>query len=659
MPTPRAAGWSSALMTRHERELNDTQRKILNLPAENTQLSAARTGEHIGISRRNIESNMKKILTFYLRPYYLRMAVGFLIKFTGTIMDLLLPWTLAHMIDVVIPANQRGGILLWGGFMLVCSLLAVSFNILANRMASRVASDAMFRIRNDLFEKVMYLSSSDLDQFTRPSLISRLTSDTYNVHQMLGRIQRLGVRAPILLTGGIVMTLLLDPVLALVLLATLPLLTVVVVLVSRKSIPLFGQVQRRVDQFVQMLREDIAGIRVIKALSREDYERKRFDRINRDVVEWEKKATLTTALTSPAMNILLNLGLVGVVVVGAWRVNQGLTEVGKILAFMTYFTIILNALLSISRMFVMISKAAASAERITQVLDAEDERGMMDVDDGKAGEGSANAGAWTANGGDGQPAAGPGRDASDELSAAASLPHVSFQHVSFSYTGKGCQLSDISFSLKHGETLGIIGPTGSGKSTLVQLLMRFYDVDAGVIRLDGRDIRHLDLQGLRRQFGVVFQNDSLFETDIYENISMGRGLTRGQAMDAAFYAQAKGFVEEKGGLKEKLDIRGANLSGGQKQRILIARALAAHPRILVLDDSSSALDYKTDAQVRAALREHFRDTTCILIAQRISAVMDADHILVLEEGRMAGYGTHQELMRSCNLYQEIAKSQME
>ena len=570
---------------------------------------------------------MKKILTFYLRPYYLRMAVGFLIKFTGTIMDLLLPWTLAHMIDVVIPANQRGGILLWGGFMLVCSLLAVSFNILANRMASRVASDAMFRIRNDLFEKVMYLSSSDLDQFTRPSLISRLTSDTYNVHQMLGRIQRLGVRAPILLTGGIVMTLLLDPVLALVLLATLPLLTVVVVLVSRKSIPLFGQVQRRVDQFVQMLREDIAGIRVIKALSREDYERKRFDRINREVVEWEKKATLTTALTSPAMNILLNLGLVGVIVVGAWRVNQGLTEVGKILAFMTYFTIILNALLSISRMFVMISKAAASAERITQVLDAEDERGMMDVDDGQV--------------------------------FPASLPHVSFQHVSFSYTGKGCQLSDISFSLNHGETLGIIGPTGSGKSTLVQLLMRFYDVDAGVIRLDGRDIRSLDLQSLRRQFGVVFQNDSLFETDIYENISMGRGLTREQAMDAAFYAQAKGFVEEKGGLKEKLDIRGANLSGGQKQRILIARALAAHPRILVLDDSSSALDYKTDAQVRASLREHFRDTTCILIAQRISAVMDADHILVLEEGRMAGYGTHQELMRSCNLYQEIAKSQME
>lgn len=601
---------------------------------------------------------MKKILTFYLQPYYLRMAVGFLIKFTGTIMDLLLPWTLAHMIDVVIPANRRGGILLWGGFMLVCSLLAVSFNILANRMASRVASDAMFRIRNDLFEKIMYLSGSDLDRFTRPSLISRLTSDTYHVHQMLGRIQRLGVRAPILLTGGIVMTLLLDPALALVLLVTLPLLTVVVVLVSRKSIPLFGQVQLRVDRFVQMLREDIAGIRVIKALSREDYERERFDRINREVVEWEKKATLTTALTSPAMNILLNLGMVGVIVVGAWRVNRGLSEVGKILAFMTYFTIILNALLSISRMFVMVSKAAASAERITQVLDGPDERGITLVPDGPDERGITlvpdepdERGIMNACDSQAEQAAG-------RTGAPASPPHIQFQQVSFSYTGKGSQLSDISFSLNHGETLGIIGPTGSGKSTLVQLLMRFYDVDQGVIRLDGRDIRSLDLQSLRRQFGVVFQNDSLFETDIYENISMGRSLTREQVMDAASYAQAKEFVEEKGGLKEKLDIRGANLSGGQKQRILIARALAAHPAILVLDDSSSALDYHTDARVRAALGEHFRDTTCILIAQRISAIMEADHILVLEEGRMTGYGTHQELIRSCGLYQEIAKSQM-
>lgn len=574
---------------------------------------------------------MRKILNIYIKPFYPRMAVGFLIKFTGTVMDLLLPWTLAHMIDVVIPANGRRDIFFWGLFMFVCSIMAVTFNVLANRMASRVASDAIYGIRNDLFAKVMYLSSGRIDGFTRPSLISRLTTDTYNLHQMLARIQRLGVRAPILLIGGIGMTMLLDPVLACVLLATLPLLAAVVVLVSQKSIPLFSQVQVSVDRFVQIVREDIVGIRVIKALSKEDYERQRFDRINREVVERERRATVTTAVTNPAMNILLNLGLVGVIIVGAYRVNRGMSEVGKILAFMTYFTIILNAMLSISRMFVIVSKAAASAGRIQEVLDAEDERA---------------------------PGRGPGADGAAAAPSPERPPHIAFENVSFSYNKVADNLSGITFCLRHGETLGVIGPTGSGKSTLVRLLMRFYDADGGTIRLDGEDIRSLDLKKLRQKFGVVFQNDTLFESSIYENIDMGRGLSREQIGDAAVYACARDFVEEKGGFMKRLDIRGANLSGGQKQRLLITRALAAHPEILVLDDSSSALDYRTDAAVRGALREHFPDTTCILIAQRIAAVMEADHILVLEEGRMAGYGTHEELMESCTLYQEIARSQL-
>ena len=311
---------------------------------------------------------MKKIFTYYLKPYYLRMVLGFSIKFTGTIMDLLLPWALAHTIDVVVPAGRKGEILLWGLFMIGCSLVAAAFNVLANRMASRVASNAMFSIRGDLFAKVMYLSNRRTDEITRPSLITRLTTDTYNVHQMLGRIQRLGVRAPILLIGGIAMTMALDPVLACVLLATLPLLAAVVTLVSRKSIPMFASLQESTDRFVRLVREDIGGIRVIKALSKEDYERKRFDTINREVVEREKRATVITALTNPSMNILLNLGLVGVILAGACRVNAGTSEVGKILAFMTYFTIILNAMMSISRMFVILSKAAASADRICQIV---------------------------------------------------------------------------------------------------------------------------------------------------------------------------------------------------------------------------------------------------------------------------------------------------
>lgn len=569
---------------------------------------------------------MKKIFLYYLKPFYLRMAGGFVIKFTGTLMDLFLPWALAYMIDTVIPANGRREILLWGVFMLVCSVLAVTFNILANRMAARVAGDAIYVIRNDLFEKVMFLPDMQADGLTRPSLISRLTTDTYHVHQMLGRIQRLGVRAPILLTGGIVMTLLLDPVLAGILLGTLPLLTIVVIAVSKRSIPLYGRLQESLDRFVRLVREDIAGIRVIKALSREDYERKRFGEINREVTERERRA----AITSPAMNILLNLGMVAVIVAGAIRVNAGLSQVGKILAFMSYFTIILNALLSISRMFVAVSKAAASAERIVRVLETEDERewerAETERDQGANGE--------------------------------TEVPHIAFEGVSFSYNKIGDNLTDISFSLKHGETLGIIGSTGSGKSTVVNLLMRFYDVDQGRICLDGKDIRTIKLSDLRKRFGAVFQNDVLFAGDIYENVSLGRGIGKEQVKEALEHARAEEFVEEKGGIWEKLDIRGANLSGGQKQRLLIARALAGEPEILVLDDSSSALDYRTEGELRRELRENFADTTCIVVAQRISSVMGADHILVLEEGRAAGYGTHAELMERCEVYREIERSQM-
>ncbi len=573
---------------------------------------------------------MKKIFLYYLKPFYLRMAGGFVIKFTGTLMDLFLPWALAYMIDTVIPANGRREILLWGVFMLVCSVLAVTFNILANRMAARVAGDAIYVIRNDLFEKVMFLPDMQADGLTRPSLISRLTTDTYHVHQMLGRIQRLGVRAPILLTGGIVMTLLLDPVLAGILLGTLPLLIIVVIAVSKRSIPLYGRLQESLDRFVRLVREDIAGIRVIKALSREDYERKRFGEINREVTERERRAAITAAITSPAMNILLNLGMVAVIVAGAIRVNAGLSQVGKILAFMSYFTIILNALLSISRMFVAVSKAAASAERIVRVLETEDERewerAETERDQGANGE--------------------------------TEVPHIAFEGVSFSYNKIGDNLTDISFSLKHGETLGIIGSTGSGKSTVVNLLMRFYDVDQGRICLDGKDIRTIKLSDLRKRFGAVFQNDVLFAGDIYENVSLGRGIGKEQVKEALEHARAEEFVEEKGGIWEKLDIRGANLSGGQKQRLLIARALAGEPEILVLDDSSSALDYRTEGELRRELRENFADTTCIVVAQRISSVMGADHILVLEEGRAAGYGTHAELMERCEVYREIERSQM-
>ncbi len=574
---------------------------------------------------------MKRVLTYYLRPYYLRMCLGFAVKFAGTIMDLCLPWILAHMIDNIIPMNDRQMIFVWGFLMILCAILAWVGNVVANRMASKVARDTTEKVRHDLFSKVTYLSNQSTDAFTKPSLISRLTSDTYNLHQMLGRVQRLGVRAPILLIGGILITLTLDPVLTLILVSVLPFIVLIMTSTSKKGIPMYAKLQEALDQFVRLVREDIAGIRVIKALSKTEYEKERFASINEEVVKIEKKAGMTMAVVNPAMNFFLNIGLVLVILAGAYRVNAGHCEVGKILAFMTYFTIILNAMMSISKMFVIISKAVASADRIVAVLDAEDER-ELEVIAKKEPEGVSEE----------------GQDAM-----------ICFDQVSFSYNHVENNLTNINFSVKKGETLGIIGETGSGKSTVVSLLLRFYDATEGTIYIDGRPIQSIPIQELRRRFGVVFQNDALFEDSISENVRLGRELTEEELKQAILYAQAKEFVEEKNrGYYDKLNIKGANLSGGQKQRILIARALAAHPDILILDDSSSALDYRTDASLRKELKEHFKETTTVIIAQRISSIMHADHILVLEDGEMIGYGTHDELIASCQVYKEIGRSQM-
>lgn len=578
---------------------------------------------------------MKRIFGYYLRPYYGRMAGGFLVKFCGTVLDLFLPWALANMIDRVIPAGNRQQILGWGVFMAVCSVLAVTLSVTANRMASRVAADAIFVIREDLFQRIMHLPDADCDSLTRPSLISRLTADTYNVHQLLARMQRLGVRAPILLTGGIGMMLMLDPVLALVLMSALPVLALVVYMVSRVGIPMFAALQESADRLVRLVREDIAGMRVIRALCMESFENERFRQINQEAADRERNASVTAAITNPSMNLFLNLGLAAVVVVGAYRVNSGQTEVGTILAFLTYFTIILTAMMSISRMFLVISKAAASAGRIAAVLEREPEN---------QGEPDAGAGAGAAAGA--------------EPSTGTPAPCLEFDHVSFSYNKIRSNLSDIQFSLNPGETLGIIGATGSGKTTIANLLMGFYQPDQGEIRLNGKNIQEMGKEALRSRFGVVFQNDVMFEDTIGNNICLGRTLTEKQLLDAVSSAQAEDFVMGRGGLDAPLDIRGANLSGGQKQRIFIARALASRPEILILDDASSALDYRTDAALRRALREEYAGTTCIVIAQRVSSVMHADHILVLEDGAEIGYGTHEELLETCPVYREIRDSQM-
>lgn len=565
---------------------------------------------------------MKNLLK-YIRPYAGRMGLGLVIKFVGTIMDLFLPWILAYIIDSVIPRKDVSLVMWFGAIMVVCSLLAWACNVIPNRMASRVATRITRTLRHDLFAKVLGLSAMQADIYGSPSLISRLSTDTYNVHEMVAKMQRLGVRAPILLIGGIAVTLSLEPVLTLILIALMPIISGVVYYISRKGIPLYTAVQKKVDVLVRTVRSDIAGVRVIKALSKMDYEKERFAAVNKDVTEEEKHAARVMGVTNPLMNLFLNLGLTLVVLVGAWRVDGGLTEPGKIIAFLSYFTIILTAMLSITRMFVLLSKGIASARRVEEIMDIPDDRLRM------------------------------------EKAVREEAAHVVFDDVSFFYPHTTVGVQNVSFALKKGQTLGIIGSTGSGKTTLVKLLLRLYDVDSGSVRIGGVDVRSLPDDILYEQFGVVFQNDFILADTIRENISFGRDLDDEAVLRAAETARAMPIIaEHPEGLDYKLAIKGANISGGQKQRILIARALASRPAILILDDATSALDYRTDSQVRGGIARTLADTTTIIIAQRVGSIMHADHILVMEGGRVIGSGTHSHLVDSCEVYRDISRSQM-
>ncbi|MBR2986501.1 MAG: ABC transporter ATP-binding protein [Clostridia bacterium] len=567
---------------------------------------------------------MKRLFQ-YLKASRFAITVGTLIKIVGTMMDLFIPYVLAHLLDNVVPEKNSLKIVFWGCAMIVFSILAFLFNVIANRMASLVACETTREIRHDLFARSSYLSSAQTDRFTIASLESRLTGDTYNVNHMIGMSLRLGIRAPILLIGGVIMTAILDIRLTVVMLLTLPFVYLAARKASLAGVGLYRQLQKKVDEFTRIVREDATGIRVIKALSKADYEKERFDVANRDAIETEKKAGVNMARLGPVTTFVLNVGMCAVILAGAFLVTKGKTTAGVIIAFMSYFTIIANALINISRIFVNVSKGSASMTRINEVLSENYElsvTGEMPLTDRRA-------------------------------------PLIEFRNITFGYQNTPV-LKNVSFTLNRHETLGIIGETGSGKSTLLNLLMRFYDVDEGEILIEGVNIKEIPTKRLRERFGVVFQNDFLFADTIRENIRFGREHVSDEAIEkAAAYAQAKSFIENRPeGFDASLAIKGANLSGGQKQRTLIARALAADPEILVLDDSSSALDYKTDALLRASLAAHFSHTTSVIVAQRVSSIATADKILVLSRGEIIACGKHEDLLLTCPAYAEINQSQM-
>jgi len=568
---------------------------------------------------------MKYILA-HLRPYYRKMSLGLAIKIAGTVMDLILPYILACLIDTVVPSGRMDHILLLGGCMIICALLGMVGNVVANRMASAVARDSTGSLRLALFAKISSLSAAQVDRLTVPTLESRVTSDTYHVHQMVGMMQRLGVRAPILLIGGIVVTACFEPVLTLVIVALLPFMALAIWRISRTGVPLYQSVQAATDDMIRVVRENCQGIRVVKALSRVSYETDRFSAVKDDLTDKETRAGTVTATSGPLMSFFLYLGQTTVILIGAYRVSVGVTEAGKIIAFLSYFTLILNAMLAISRMFVMLSKGIASANRIAEIIELESDLALLPPEEG----------------------------------ITAHAPLVEFDSVSFAYSGEKEILTDLSFQIPASGSLGIIGATGSGKSTILRLLMRFYDPCKGRILIRGRDIRTIPPGELYATFGATQQNDSIFAVSLRDNVDLWRNLSEDALHKATEISQSAGFISEKEqGFDTMAGVKGANLSGGQRQRLTIARALAARPAILLFDDSSSALDYKTDAEMRAAIRASLSPASCrIVVAQRVSALIDCDEILVIEKGRIIGRGSHEELLASCDLYREISLSQM-
>ena len=567
---------------------------------------------------------MKRIIS-YMNSHWALSLATVAVKFVSTIVLLLIPFVLEHVVDNVVPTKNLWAVLGWGVVMVLLAVLERWMNLKSSRMSTVVAREGTRALRADLFAKSMDLSGAQADRFGLPSLTARLTADVYNIQSLYQNLLTFAVRAPTLVLGSLLLSLIMDAGLALVLCILAPIMIAAVAVVSAKGIPLFGAVQSKSDEATRVLRENITGVRPVRALSKQEHELNRFEKSNEALKGSEQKAGDIMSLPGPLSTLFLNVGLVGIVLLGAFRVNGGLTRPGAILAFLTYFNMILMGVMGLNRVFMILSKANASANRIEAVLRQEEtlpvlEKGACSPADG----------------------------------------HVVFDKVSFRY-GEGGELClrDISFAVKKGGSLGIIGPTGSGKSTIVNLLLRFYDPADGAVFVDGQDVRTCDKDELRRRFGVVFQNDTIFADTIKENISFGRDLTEKAIQKAAEHAMATEFIEGcEGGYDHLVAAHGTDLSGGQKQRLLIARALAGEPEILVLDDSSSALDYRTDATLRANLAQHYADTTTITVAQRISAIQDCDEILMLDAGGILARGTHAELLDTCPRYRDIYEAQM-
>ncbi|MBD8004419.1 ABC transporter ATP-binding protein [Bacillus norwichensis] len=562
----------------------------------------------------------------HIKPYSVYILAVILLTLGGIMLELLLPTLMANVVDIGIVNGDMSYILKTGGLMLVFALVAIILMTGVSFFASKTALGFGRDIRRSLFVNVENFSLQAFDKIGTASLITRSTNDVKQVQDVLNMILRMMTRAPLMLIGGIIMAVTREPGLSIVFLGALPLLALLIFVISRKAIPLFVSLQKKTDKLNLIVRENLTGVRVIRAFNNEPHEKERFDTANFDFRDTGIKVNKMMAVLFPVMMIVMNFTSVAIVWFGAVRIDQEIMQVGNLMAFLQYSMMILMSLIMLSFGFIMIPRAKASMDRINEVLKMEND--IADPEHPRSEQGE------------------PGT--------------IEFRDVTFRYAGaEKPVLQRLSFTAEKGKTTAIIGSTGSGKSTLIKLIPRFYDVEQGSVLVDGVDVRDMPQEALREKIGYVPQKAALFSGTVAENLQYGNEVANEEEMwEALDISQATEFIKEKQeGVNLMVEQAGANLSGGQKQRLSIARALIRKPEIYLFDDSFSALDYKTDAKLRAELTKITKDATIILVAQRVSTVTDADQIIVLEEGQIAGIGTHQELLAENRIYQEIVSSQ--
>ena len=569
---------------------------------------------------------MTKLFKF-LKPYKIPLLGILFLLFIQALSDLYLPTLMADIINNGIATGNTNYILKIGAFMLLVSLIGATCAIVGGLFSSKVATKFGRDIRKTTFTKVESFSIGEFNNVGTASLITRTTNDINQVQQVLIIILRMMVTAPLMCIGGIIMAVSKNAKLSLILVIVLPILILIIGLIGKNSVPLFKSMQVKLDKLNLVLRENLTGIRVIRAFNRTNYEKKRFNLANTDLTETAIKVNKIIAFLMPAMFLILNLTTVAILWFGGIQINNNAMNIGDLLAFIQYALQIMFSLLMVSMMFVMIPRASASADRINQVLSMESENTNLE----------------------------------ENVNVTNKKGYVEFKNVTFTYPGADEPvLNNISFQSKPGEVTAIIGGTGSGKSTLVNLIPGFYPITSGTILIDDVDINKFSKEKLRNKIGFVPQKAILFSGTINENIKYGKeDATEEEIKHAANIAQATEFISNmKDGFNSYIAQGGNNVSGGQKQRLSIARALVRKPEIYIFDDSFSALDFKTDAKLRAALKKETINSTVIIVAQRVSSIKDADRIIVLNDGNMVGMGTHEELLNSCNVYKEIVSSQL-